>query len=437
MNKRKTLLKLILFSFCFSLFFNSTAHGKVTTIDTLNLEITLPDQVIFLPSDTPSNDPLWGQVGISDVSSEKEALSDMGGKGIFYDQETETLVRLLSKTSNESQDMFNLNQRSQEERQIFYATLMDTTDDSTTITVEEYPQSEIPFFRMSIHTEHNGIFKEIIYGTIVNGTMIYFDVFTEGNNEIDESFLQTLVAGTHITQQYTVEEYNDLRKQSMINLALLLLSILAVILALVLILRKRKKVKTLKQQMQKDALYQYYASKKEREALGIKQTQLFENQTTYSEDIIRQFCNYNFFQKKIITWAITGVSCVIAIVSLYNQSGLNYLLLILIALIIAVIVAQFLRIDKLCNNLWKPYASSKSKVAIFKFYEDHFTMTGIQSYMEYPYVQLTSVRVHNGFIYLYLDSERAFYLSKDGFTTNPDELINFIKDYLKTKNKMI
>lgn len=431
MNKHK-ILKLIVLSFCFCLFFSSTAQAEVTAIGSLYLELNLPDQVIYLSSDTSSNDPLWKQAGITDVSSEKDELSKVGGKAILYDPDTDTLVRLLSKASSESKELFNLNQCSKEERQDFYARLMKSDDESATITVDEYPQSEIPFFRMYLHIDLNGSHQEIIYGTIVNGTMIYFDYYTEGQNDtIDETFLQSLVAGTHFTKQYTKEEYRDIQKQGIINLALLLLAVVAVIIVLVYISKLRKNKKALNTKKQKDALYQYYATKKEKETLGIKPKLLFENHTTYSEEVIQQFCFYTFYQKRLYTWIITAIIIIFSVGTIYTISGVTLQLLIIVALIIGIFVFQYFKYEKQCTYLWKPYATSKSKVADFKFYEDHFTMTGIQSYTEYPYLQITSINEHKGFIYLYISTDRGFYLSKNGFTTSPDEFLTFLKGYLK------
>lgn len=435
MNKHKTLLKLICISFCFCLLSNSSVQAQVATFDSLSLELTVSDQIVCIPSDTPSYDPIWAQAGITDVSSEKDDLSDMGGQAIFYDPDTDTLVRLLSKTSSESQDIFNLNIHTEEERQNFYDTMMVNNDESTTITVEEYPQSELPFFRMSIQVDNNGSHQEIIYGTIVNGTMIYFDWYTEEKNAtIDESLLQSLVAGTHFTKQYTQEEYHAIKQQGLVRIALYVFGILAVIIVLVIISNRKKKANALLRKKRTDALYQYYTNKKEKEALGKKPKLLFENQTTYSEQVIRQFCNYTYYQKKLFTWVITTILCIFSLVFLYKMLGLSLQLLMIAAIIIGIFVYQYFRVDKLCTNLWKPYASSKNKVADFHFYEDHFTMTGIQAFTEYPYLQLTSVDEHRGYIYLYFGTERAVYLSKDGFTTNADEFVAFIKEYLKSTN---
>ena len=437
MNKIKIFGKFLLICLCFSLFSTSNVQAQVTTIEDLNLEVTIPDDVIYLTPDTLSGDPLWAEAGITDVSSEKEDLSDMGGKALFYDSETDTLVRLLSKISSDSQEIFNLSQRTEEERQEFYDSMTADSDESTTFTIEEYPQSEIPFFRLSIHMNDSNLKQELIYGTIVNGSMIYFDVYSDQQDAtIDESLLQSLVAGTHFTKQYTQEEYDALRQQSIIRVILSLLIVVAIIVILVVINKKKNQKKTLLKKKKSDALHRYYVNKKEQEALGIQQKQLFENHTTYSEQVIRQFCNYTYYLKKLPVWVITGILYLLLLGLLYLQTGLSMQLLILIIIMIATLAFQYFRVDKLIHVLWKPYADRASKVAEFHFYEDHFTMTGIQYLTDYPYFQITSISKHDNFIYLYFGTERAVYLAKDGFNTSSDEFLAFIKGYLKSAGDM-
>lgn len=433
MNKFKILGKFLLVCLCFSLFSTSSVQAQVTTFTDLNLELTIPNEVIYLTPDTLSGDPLWAKAGITDVSSEKKELSDMGGLAVFYDSETDTLVRLLSKTSSDSKEIFNLNQQTEEQRQEFYNSMTSGSDESATFTIEEYPHTEIPFFRLSIHMNDSNSSQELIYGTIVNGTMIYFDVYSDNQNAtIDESLLQSLVAGTHFTKQYTQEEYETLRNQSIMRVIVYLLILVAVIVILAVITKQRNKKKALLKKKKSDALHQYYANKKEKEALGIQQTQLFENHTTYSEQVIRQFCNYTHYLKKLPVWVITGILYILLIGLLYLQTGLSTKLLILIGIMIGTLAFHYFRVDKLVHFLWKPYADRPNKVADFHFYEDHFTMTGIQYLTDYPYFQITSISEHDHYIYLYFGTERAVYLDKDGFNTSSDEFLTFIKGYLKS-----
>lgn len=433
MNKIKIMGKFLLVCMIFSLFSTSSVQAQVTTFHNLNLELTIPDQVICLTPETLSGDPLWAEAGITNVSAEKKELSDMGGLALFYDPDTDTLVRLLNKTSSDSKEIFNLNQRTEEERQEFYDSMTSNSDESATFIIEEYPQSEIPFFRLSIHMNDSSSNQELIYGTIVNGTMIYFDVYSDQKNaNIDESLLKSLVAGSHFTKQYTQEEFETLRNQSIMRVSFYFLIVVAIFVILVVSNKKKKKKKVLLKKKISDALHQYYVDKKEKEALGIQQRLLFENHTTYSEQVIRQFCNYTHYIKKLPVWLLTGILYLLLIGLLYLQSGVSMQLLILIILMIAILSYQYYRVDQLIHSLWKPFKDRPSKVADFHFYEDHFTMTGIQYLTDYPYFQITSISEHDNYIYLYFGTERAVYLAKDGFSTSSDEFLSFVKEYLKS-----
>lgn len=415
----------------------SVVQAQVATFDSLHLDLTYPDGTTCLTPSTNSQDPAWAAAGITDVSKEKKEFSKMGGQAYFYDSNTNTLVRLLVKTSSQSQDIFNLSLLTEDERHEFLNTMTSSSDENAKFEIEDYMQGELPFFRLSIQVTGTSSQQEIIYGTIVNGSMIYYDVYTEqGNTTIDESLQQSLVSGTHFTKIYTKEEYDALRQKSFIRLVVTFVSIILVIVILVIVSKKNQKKKAIDKKKKADMLYNYYAAKKEKENADIKQKLLFENRTTYSQNVIKQFCYYTSFLKKLPIWAVTAVLYLMLLVFLYNTSGLSLQLLIVVAAMIAVICYQCYKVDKFCNYLWKPYSDSANKEADIRFYEDHFTVSGVQYVSEYPYLQITSISRHKEFIYLYLGTDQAIYLSKDGFTSGTaEDCIACIKGYLVKSNK--
>lgn len=411
----------------------TVVNADVTTFSSHNLEVTTPDGVICLTPDTPSYDPLWQEACITDVSDEKDDLDNMGGIAIFYDTASQTTVRLLCKTSTQSKNLFNFNLLTEEEKESFYSTLTEVNDETTTATIEEYPQSEVPFFRYLIQMEDTTSQQELIYGTIVNGSMFYFDIYSQQIKEpLDESLIQALVTGTHFTKQYTKEEYDELTRESIIRLVLYLVLAIVVIVVLVVFSKKRNKAKEAQKKQKAQAVYQYYSKKKEREAQGIKQELLYENHTTYTQDIIRQFCSFTTYTKKLYVWVILSVLYLLLLASTFLLTGLSLQFLIVTVAMIIILCLQHFRVDKLCDSLWKPYQSSPTKVADFHFYEDNFTITGIQYYTEYPYLQITEVVEHKDYIYLYLGTEKAVYLAKDGFTSDSKEFVTFLRNYLKS-----
>ena len=88
-------------------------------------------------------------------------------------------------------------------------------------------------------------------------------------------------------------------------------------------------------------------------------------------------------------------------------------------------------IDKNTKKIEKTFGHSKSKEAIAQFYEDYYILSGVQSSVKNPYIQITDYKEYKNYIYLYLGSDRALYLDKNGFDKNAAEFRKFILNKIK------
>lgn len=433
MNKIKLWTKCLLLCLICCLLSTNVANAKVTSFSRLYLELSLPDDVICLTSKVAKTDPLWAEAGILNPSDKLDELDDMGGTAILYDPQTKTSAMLINKTSKESQNIFNLRDATQEQRQSFYDTLTSGGTEYTTATISDYSQGEIPFFRLVIELSGDTFQREIIYGTIFNGTMIYFDIYDSSatkDTNTDETFIQSLVAGTQFTKEYTKEEYDKLTKQGLIRVVAIFVVLIAIFVGLVFLNRKHKAKKANQKKQFAQALFHYYEDKKNKEENGIKQKLLFTNRTTYSAQVIRDFSFYNVYWRKLPQLIITVALYAILLIFIFINSGLTVFFILVAVLFLAILYFQYYRVEKTSDNSWKTYAKSSNKVAEFHFYEDYFTLSGIQYLTEFPYLQITDVRCHNGFIYLYTGNDRGIFLSIDGFEENAQDFLNFLKNYL-------
>jgi hypothetical protein len=165
------------------------------------MELTLPENALVLTKDTPNTDAQWKEAGVLDPKSEKSNYDSMGVQALIYDPNTSTSVHILQKQSKNSKDIFQLSLLSDAELNEFFKTFATIEDPNTTYTIEKYPQPETPFFRFSLNMTKDGTsHSEVIYGTIVNGYTISYDIYKPNSNApIDESFIKELVAGTHFT----------------------------------------------------------------------------------------------------------------------------------------------------------------------------------------------------------------------------------------------
>ena len=408
-------------------------QAKVQDFSNLYMELNLPDDTIVLTKDTPDTDELWKTAGISDPKSEKDKFDDMGVQAIFYDPSTKSLVRLLQKQSSEARKIFNLSLLSEDELNDFLNGFVNTEDENTKLNIEKYPQDEAVFFRYTVEAvNETQRFTEIIYGTLVNGSTLSFDIFKENATEpIDESYIKQLVAGTHFTKFLDKNEVDKQERLAIIRLIASLL-VLVVIVVIWIFLRKNKdkKQKVIKDK-KSEALTKFYMEQKQKEENNIQERHLFTNHTTYSQEVLKNFCYYNQFIKRIILWGCMAALYIIVVLLLISSPSTILGGLIAVVLLFIFVYYQGIRVEKLVERMLKVFDKNKSMEAIFTFYEDYFTVSGIQYISKFPYLQVTEIKEYKNYIYIYIGPDKAFYLNKDGFEESYQDFMKFIKDVSK------
>jgi hypothetical protein len=122
------------------------------------------------------------------------------------------------------------------------------------------------------------------------------------------------------------------------------------------------------------------------------------------------------------------------IVSFYS-TGSIYVCFIAVGVVAVFIYQYYSQTDKAITREIKAYKSNKSSEAVFTFYDDYYTLSGIQSSSKYPYIQVTEIKEYKEYVYIYLGSEKAHYLNKDGFEHGITEFNSFMKDRITSKKK--
>lgn len=418
-----------------AVFPNLSVQAKVQDFSDIYMELTIPDDAVMLTGDTPDTDEHWVTAGISDVKTEKETMSKMGVKALLYDPATKTLVRLLQKQSSQTSDIFNLSLLSEQERKDFLDSLVKTEDENTKASVEVVPHDEAIFFRYNIEITKDGTtMTELIYGTIVNGYTISYDIYQSTKTvPIDETFIKELVSGTHFTQFLDKAEVEKQVRNSIIRLVIEFAVVVLIIAAWIIFRNRKNKNKKVLKDQKADALTKFYTAKKQREELNLKEEVLFTNHTRYSEEVIKDFCYYNRFLKRIVTWITLALLFLLVLIVLFRSSTGILGCIIAIILMFAFVYYQGISVEKLVGRMMKAYDKSKGMDAVFTFYGDYFTLSGIQYISNYPYLQVTEIRQYKDFIYLYLGPEKAFYLKKDGFEEGPEAFLKFMEGIVKSK----
>ena len=91
---------------------------------------------------------------------------------------------------------------------------------------------------------------------------------------------------------------------------------------------------------------------------------------------------------------------------------------------------------KIGNRIREVFRKMPNRTAVFTFFENDFRLSGIQAPSLYPYAQITEVREHGDYFYLYFGEETTYYLRKDQFTLgSADEFARFMHGKMGKKFK--
>ena len=406
----------------------SLSLAKTHTISSSNMEITVPDDTIILTEATSSLDELWAAAGITNPKTEKETFSKLGVQAIFYDPTTRTTVRLLQKQTTQSKKIYHLTLLTNEELQDYYDSFLDSENTDTSISIETYTQDEIPFFRLSIDTTMEGTpIKELVYGTIVNGYAISFDTYKENAaHSLDETFIKKLVAGAKFTKILDKAEEQKKEAESHIQLIIGLIVFCIIILLLITlgIIRKRK-INAIKRE-KAEQLEVFFREQKYREKENKKDPVIFSNQTQYTKEMVKHFIYFDKIINKWKMWFIAGLLYFLLFFRLYQTSSFFQIIVALVFLFIFIFVKK-MQLEDLIEKKFKSYQLYTSLHVAVHFYDNYFTITGLQSLRQHPYLQLTKVKANQEFIYLYLGSDNIVILKKDGFEQDHTHFLEFIR----------
>lgn len=413
MKKKRYLLMLLTNMIIASVFLPvGNVQAQVYDFSSSYLEIDTPENTIVLTKDTPNTHEHWETAGILEPEEEKDNFETMGVQAIFYDLDTKSTVKLMKKDSSQSKNIHNLSLLSPDKLASFYES-MTKTDDDTSLSIESYPHGETLFFRYELIAATGD--TELIYGTILNGSMIWFDAYSKsGIESINETYMQSLVDETHITKLLDPSEVQSDQWDSLLVILGFLLFLMA-ILAIIMPIRKRKENRQKELRSQKaEKLTAFFKGEREKEALNIIDSLLFTNETIYSESVIKQFTYYNLIFKRTKLWIITVIACVLLIFELYLSDNGTLKAGISLLIIFVLVFIQNIQVEKLVKRTMNLYGN-KEVTMNFQFYEDYFTLKENHSIIKYPYLQLSEVREYKEYYYLYLSPQQAFYLRKENF----------------------
>lgn len=415
--------------------------AQTLTFDDLYMTLEVPEDYIVITPDTPKSDMRWKEAGITEVDTKLKEFSDMGVRAMFYHKKANTSVILMVKNSSTTRETVNLIQMNESELTEYFDGLIDKDSESYDSSVKKYEHQQTPFFNIRIQSkEGQSPVCEVMYGTVMNGRSISFDIYKEGRyiQEEEEQLARDLVDQVNFTK---ILDASELAEQTQIKFQDFLapLFFLCVIVVLIIIYnRKNKKAAEVKKRIAKD-MQDYRLNRKKLEEAGelVKEEVIYTNTTEYHEQAMKTYCLYNHFFKRIGFWCyVVVLYAFIMVYCLFFNTSVWVTILAAIAGV-AYAYYQGIAIEKMVEAMKKRYADSRTKNAILKFYDDYFTVSGIQYISDFPYVQVTEVRKYKNYIYFYLGTELAYFVDVTTFTDEERKgFTELMKQRMGTKYKV-
>ena len=418
----------------------SVSASQILTFDDLYMTLEISDNLIVLTPDTPKNDSRWAEAGIIQVDSKLKEFKDMGVKAMFYEKQSSTSVTMMVKDSSKTREIVNLIGMTETELQEYFNTLIGKESETLESTVEKYMHKQTPFFKLRIQSKEGvSPVSEVIYGTIMNGKSYAFDIYKEGSyiQGEEEEIARALVDKVTFTK---ILEASEIARESEIGIKDFAAPILFILIIAAIILiynKKNKKASQIKKKIAQD-MQEYRLNRRKLEEAGKLQKEevLFTNTTEYHDQALKTYCTYNHFFKRIWFWCYVIVLYLVILgYSLFFTTSVWITIIVTVAGV-AYGYYQGIVVEKMSEAMKKRYAGSRSKNAITKFYDDYFTVSGIQYISDFPYVQVTEVRKYKNYIYLYLGSELAYFVDMTAFSEKDQEgVMDLMKQRMGEKFK--
>lgn len=423
---RGLLIAMLVISFVLSAG-NHSAYAKTQEIRDYYAKIEVKDNAYVMTADTGVYDEAWLKAGITDPKSKIKEFEEMNIKVMFYDPDTKSLVNFIVNQSDTTSETFTLEGMSDEEVIAYAKTLISAAGEDTTLQVESFKGSAYPFFKIFINVSTPGQEAvEVVYGTIANAHLYSFDIFVEGKNIPNLSFAEELVKGLSLTREMTQEEYEREARSAMIKFAVGIAAIVLLIVFIIIMNRRRNKKNKEKTKKISQAMQAF----RERERDGLVSNEvILSADTLYDEELTKNFSIYHTWFRTIVTFSIGMVFDAAAIgFMLYTKS---YLYVAIVGGLTAVFLYQKgISAEKRQKALDTRYGTKLKKTARFVFYEEYFTMSGVDSLSSYCYAQITDVRTFKNYLYLYMGTEHSVLINMEGNEngTSGEQLVKFLKE---------
>ena len=398
-----------------------------THVDEYNiqyLEITVPDTYVKLTQSLRDSDASWDKAHIDNPSQTKDEYKTLNLVAAYFDPDSNSTINFISKSSS-AFNIFDISKYSDDEM-IEFAKGIVPQDTTLTSEVSVYKHPQMNMFKIECTFQGDNEDKELIYGTIINGMLIQFSTDTKhiGSMTLNEELLQKFVSNVHMTRIMTYEEYQENQKKGLLVIGAFFGAGILLMLILLFISKFRQKQKKKRVAAVSSELYAFRKRKQEGQ-VNISEP-LFEIETEYDKRLLQNYTTFNAWLRNIKRDIVYSAIYVL-IVGYAVYLGSKVVLILGVTAAIVIFYLRFNSAEKYLDNLIKRYDLKKKKslTATYKFYDEFFTMSGIDSISEYIYKQIFRVCNYQGYMMLYISEENALVIDVE--KVPEDKRIDFVR----------
>lgn len=166
---------------------------------------------------------------------------------------------------------------------------------------------------------------------------------------------------------------------------------------------------------------------------------LFENKTTYTQDIYIEFLKFHnkLYHLSYFLYTVFWVALLLLCIFLSFADNMRIQGVLLTIVLIMFIFYRIYRPKMLVNKEMNSEKISDNNTNTFSFYDKDFVVKNNNGIFKYKYILLHRVFETNTFFYLYVTKDDAFLIAKDAFTFGTaDEFSSFIKKKCIFKYKL-
>lgn len=405
------------------------------TFSTEDFTMEIPEGTYVFTPTTSTEDPNWAMAGVANPESELSTLAEMNGVAELVTEDGETTILVQQQESDQTQAYFNLRYLTEKQQADFLDAIMQSQTDEITVDKYYLDVDGQPFYRIRIDgTYQETGYHELIYGTIVNGFTLAFNIYggEESVTQEQEDLLLGIVESVQFSEILPKPETTVDTSDIVTTISLLVLLVLVILIPAVYFPIKSKRDKKLKARLA-DQLTAYHKEHGDNET--ILGDMLFANSTDCTKEAIHTFALYQSYIKNVGSLVIGAFLCLATLICSFALDADWWIKLLAVGIVVYYGYKIFNMPHTLEKVQRKVFDRGVSSTAHYAFYDEAFRVSGVQSASMFPYFQITDVRRHSHYLYLYYGPDNAYLVDQFGFSVGEwEDFVKFISQ--KTGKKL-